>query len=402
MSDSGWLPSATGARDTYTQRAANQATVAPSASDQWLRRIDLTVYDSPSDSGSAINLTPDGDVQLQVIFQVRKMTNESPNLLTARIFNLAPDTMVKVIEQRRVVLRAGYKTGRFGIIFKGNVAQYRRGKENATDTYLEIIAGDADLAFGYDAVTQGWQAGEKVGKVISDHVDGMVAANPNLSRGVVEPGDYGNAQLIRSYAQNRTRHMSMRDLMNGAQADWFIDDEKVNFLDRTKYIDGAVAILSPATGLVGMPEVTPQGIQARCLLNPNLRLGGLVRIDTDLLSGVPFIPGTQTQLPNAGPTSTGDTRVSPATGKMEFSSAFTSPTGTYKILLLEHAGETRGNPWYSELVCIALDLSGGAIPNRDMAYGRTIVAPIPTPNNTPTTGSTADVTTPPAPTPGVP
>jgi hypothetical protein len=43
-----------------------------------------------------------------------------------------------------------------------------------------------------------------------------------------------------------------------------------------------------------------------------------------------------------------------ATFTEQFESAWTSPTGTYKILIMDYTGDTRGNPWYCELICIAL------------------------------------------------
>jgi hypothetical protein len=131
---------------------------------------------------------------------------------------------------------------------------------------------------------------------------------------------------------------------------------------------GEAAVLSPATGLIGMPEVTPQGVQARCLLNPNLVNGGLVKIDIEKLSGVNFTPGTGT--PITEQTRPGGTANPPALRGGSISSAFTSPTGTYKILLLEHSGDTREVPWYSDMVCVALDESGKVIWSVDLPFNR--------------------------------
>ena len=39
------------------------------------------------------------------------------------------------------------------------------------------------------------------------------------------------------------------------------------------YRSGQEVVLTPKTGLIGMPEVAPDGIHAKCLLNPKLRWG---------------------------------------------------------------------------------------------------------------------------------
>jgi hypothetical protein len=45
----------------------------------------------------------------------------------------------------------------------------------------------------------------------------------------------------------------------------------------------------------------------------------------------------------------------------QFRFAATSPTGTYKILLLEYTGDTRGLPWYAVIVGIAVGNDGNVI-----------------------------------------
>lgn len=372
-------PSAPPSPVTYP-RSANQQNVSVDQSDQWLRKIELLVYESDNDKGSALNLTPDPQTQLQVVWQVRKATIQSPDILFARIFNLAPSTVAKVVAFKRVQLSAGYRTGRYGVTFNGTVVQFRRGKENPTDTYLEIIAQDGWWAAAGDTVTGKWETGTKMVQIIKDQLGQMKGSSQQpVSVGDVVAGSYGDQQLLRRMVTCRMGHMAIRDHCNAANADWFVEDGKHVFLDRTKYRDGEAAVLRPSTGMVGIPEVTPQGIQVKCLFNPNLKLGGLVKIDTDVLSGVPFTPGGATKIdangnPIASPPPAGVTFL----GLQQLTTAFTSPTGTYKILLLDHNGETRGNPWYSDMVCVALDAAGKSIPSVGLPYGRTTVTDLPT------------------------
>ena len=361
----------------WPQRAANQTRISPDQSDQWLRKIELTIYGSAA--GDSLNFTPQDGPDLKVVFRVQKMTNQSPNLLEVRIYNLNPQTEAKAIAYTRVMLAAGYQTGRFGKIFQGTITQFRRGKENSTDTYLEILAGDGDLALGFSAANLSFEKGTSNNDQIRDGINQFVSEKQSVEVGHVDAGQYGEQQSLRFSGALTQLNQFMRMHSRAANADWFVDDGKVNFLRRDGYMPGAAQELTPATGLVGIPEVTPGGIQMRCLLNPNLILGGLVKVKTELLSGVPYLPGgtagTQPLTPDdyqkAGQLSVA------SWGQQLAFPAFTSPTGTYKILLLEHNGDTRGNPWYSEMVCVALNESGNAIFSPSLPFQRSIVSALP-------------------------
>ena len=46
----------------------------------------------------------------------------------------------------------------------------------------------------------------------------------------------------------------------------------------------------------------------------------------------------------------------------KFAAAATSPTGRYTILLMKHHGDSRGTPWYTEMVCQATDVAVSTLP----------------------------------------
>lgn len=73
-----------------------------------------------------------------------------------------------------------------------------------------------------------------------------------------------------------------------------------------------VLLINKNTGMVGYPHPTTAGVSVKMLLNPNVRPGQLVRIESDRIG---FI------------------------------------SGEYYITSLEHEGELRGNSWYTTLNC---------------------------------------------------
>jgi hypothetical protein len=116
-----------------------------------------------------------------------------------------------------------------------------------------------------------------------------------------------------------------------------------------------VVQLNAKSGLVGWPTNTNQGLFATCLLNPALRLAGLVQINNkDINTTFPAkgagLPGTLGQnFPNASIGFPGLRDINaPAT---------VTDDGFYRIITMKHVGDTRGNEWYSSLDLLAVDMS---------------------------------------------
>jgi hypothetical protein len=121
----------------------------------------------------------------------------------------------------------------------------------------------------------------------------------------------------------------MRQFAKNEDALFFIDDGKVNLIKAADPPRGQVVSLSPNSGLIGTPEMTEDGIKAKCLLNPMLKLNGLVHIDNSHVE-------MSADLALAASVSGGGLS-----------------TGIYKIIQFTHTGDTRGNDWYTDFVGIA-------------------------------------------------
>lgn len=333
------------------------------SSDQWIRKINLVVYKGVGTmEGASQSPTAGLDLSLlRINFNVKKATTSNPNMLYARIYNLSPQTEQQVKQFGRVSLSAGYVSNS-GQIFDGTVVQYIQGKENAVDTYLDIWAGEGDQQWNTATTNRTFPAGTSVNQHIKEIVGTLTEVNP----GEIRPNG-GDQKSVRATTYIGMTRDKLRDLANQTTSWYYIDGNEFHMFPMMGYRRGEEVVLTPKTGLIGMPEVTPDGIHARCLLNPRLRLGGVVQIRDNNgrsgLSGVPFIPGSD--VPWSGQNTT-----FAATGEGHtFSAAATSPTGRYTILLLEHHGDSRGTPWYSEMVCQAADAPGKFLGN---AFNRSI------------------------------
>jgi len=308
------------------------------------------------DSGAGIELSA-----LRVTFNVHVSTSTTPSELDARIYNLSPGTMKKVFQFGRVKLMAGYKYAQYGVIFDGQVVQYRRGKENPTDTYLEIKAMDGDKLS--QAITA---RRHEAGETERDALKKMIESDVKMPVGYMSP-KIGTQTLVRPWVLCGPTQKYIRDMMLKYNAQCFPDKGTLQVVEQRDYVDGEKVVLKPSTGLVGIPEATPEGIQIRCLLNPRIKIGGLVQLDKELISGVAFIPGGDEITPENQQAA----RVpNEQKGQKVEVPVPTSPTGTYKVFMIEYTGDNRGQPWYCDLICLGLDGNGNVMNTPGSVFAR--------------------------------
>jgi archaellin len=336
---------------------------------QWLRKIQLVV--GPKSGGQGIDLS-----QLRIVFHVRGAVVSTPNSMNARIYNLAPNTVSQIMSMSpsgpadiatsgntfsstsQVILNAGYENGPFGNIFQGSLVQVRAGRENQTDTYVDIFAQDGDAGHQFAVVNATLSAGHTPNdqyKTIGDELNNYGITTQPLSNTVVQnaaPRGKVFFGMARSY---------LNDLSRTHEFTWSVDNGSVVTLPYTDYRGGGAAIeLTSMSGMIGMPELTDSGVRVKSLLNPIIVWGTRIYINNRVLSK-DNPSGPTINLPAQYDSSWTGINYLPGA----------AADGYYKVMLVDHVGDTRGNEWYSNMTCIGLDSS--ALPMQ--AVGRGIVVP---------------------------
>lgn len=276
---------------------------------------------------------------LRFKFEINAMDVESPTNASIRVYNMSEGTAQSVRKEfTEVVVQAGY-SGNFGVIFRGTIKQFRKGRENATDTYLDILAADGDIAYNYSVVNRTLAAGSSA----EQRIDAAVAAmQPNgVAKGTyVLPNTAGT--LPRGKVLFGLAKAALRAQTQNIGATWSIDGGKVNVVGLLGYLPGKSVVLNGQTGLVGRPEQTIDGIRARCLMNPKLVVGGTVQIDNKAINQ------TLQQDPNAAPIP-----FNQWVGLQQI--ADLASDGIYRIFVVEYKGDTRGQDWYCDLTLLAVN-----------------------------------------------
>jgi hypothetical protein len=211
-----------------------------------------------------------------------------------------------------------------------------RSKENGTEMVLNILAMDGAefLQFGFAnfALTKGQSM-----RAVTEHMAAKASTPVKLA--YASP-ILDKIKLAKSYVAHGKCADSLTEIAKSIDGTWFIEGGKLYIIaysdSATKLPLGLQAVeLSPKTGLLGNPQQQDQGVKGRSLLNPAIQIYGLLKIKNDLITE---------QMVDIGSYSSGIS--------MKYA---LDPHGIYRVISVNHNGDTRSNTWYSDFVTVSQD-----------------------------------------------
>lgn len=316
---------------------ANALPATPPVSTVQFGRM-ITLIVSPKNGEKALDLS-----ELRIKFTIKRSDTMTPNVADIRVYNLDLQIAATIKKEfTKVVLQAGYLSN-FGVIFQGNIKQVILGRENSTDTYMDIIAGDGDRAYNFAIVKTTLAKGSST----ADHL--KAATLPMADHGVTKgyTGTLPPNKLSRGKVMYGNARDHIKSLADSAGLGWTIENEQINVIPKTTYLPGERVILTSKTGLIGTPQQTDVGVNCKCLINPKLKINGQIQIDNAAVENLKInlsVPGSASNIP-----------------------APLSEDGVYSLLVIEHSGDTRGQEWYSSLVAINNDIQSN--PRNAIPFG---------------------------------
>jgi hypothetical protein len=302
---------------------------------QWKRNCKLTIQIDANDP-KALDLS-----QFKIVFTVGQATSEQPKAAEIYIYNLSASTMnllAGVDSQKintQVILECGYGS-ELSVVFKGRVFQYRRGRDNPTDTWLCVLAISGDAVQNDALVNQSIPAGTS-----KNEVSNILVSETN-KYGLVtgEIASISEQQYPRGRVFFGSLHDSIQQFGKENNIDFDYSDDVISSINKLGFSVEPVQVLTPKTGMVGMPQLTSEGLIVKCLLNPKLKRKGRVQVDMSNLQTESYDIGYSSQQvdqPYKNP------------------KLATNAEGMFIIQAIEHSGDTRGDEWYTHLVCTAIN-----------------------------------------------
>lgn len=287
-------------------------------------------------AGSGIDVSA-----LRCQFSVRRGDLQTPNSVDLRIFNLSDQTANRIQKEFSMIsISAGYP-GNVGLVFRGGIKQVRKGRIDQKDSYVDVTAADGDEAYNFAPISLSVIAGTSptgVAKYLFDALSAKAGAQ-SIAQGY-QPNFPQNGSVRGQVFYGMVKD-SLREFANSNNCAWSIQDGELTFIPLTSYIPAPVIVLSPTTGLIGVPEQTQQGVHCRMLLNPNIKIGQTVQI----VGGI-----NQVRLP-LGVTN-GDILNNQQALQAQLK---TNGAGLYYVMVANHTGDTRGQEWYTDITCLAVD-----------------------------------------------
>ena len=251
-----------------------------------------------------------GDVRitgLRMSFKVAKTAGREPNTMELAITNLSAQSRAALQDADvPVTVEAGYRdTAR--VLFVGNIRNITHTRTGA-DWVTRLRSGDGEKAIRDARVNVSLAPGATLADAVGTVAKALGAPLGNALK-KAKAGDFGGA--FAAFSGGVTLHgpaaTQMDRLLATAGYTWSIQDGVLQLLRADEPNDETAVVLSPTSGLVGVPEFgEKQSLRARSLLQPDLRPGRRVQLESEAARGL------------------------------------------YRCETVTHVGDTAGGDWYSE------------------------------------------------------
>lgn len=205
------------------------------------------------------------------------------------IRNLSEEHRQEIIHapRRRTFLeiQAGYREG-MSSIFRGDLRKAIPVREG-TDWLVKVTGGDGEHAMRNARVSRGFASGTRLQEVVTHIAEAMgvgigntVQALRGAQLGSLDDVFHEGTVLYGSAAAELTR------LTAAAGLTWSIQDSVLQILPRGGALAREAILLSPATGLIGAPEVVNRRtLTVKALLIPGLVPGQQIVLDSAVAQG---------------------------------------------------------------------------------------------------------------------
>jgi hypothetical protein len=270
--------------------------------------------------------------ELRCEFTVKCADVQHPDWAYVRIYNLSDETAFSMMKEHdTLTIEAGYQQ-RIGVIYKGKVMQKKKGKlGNGTDKYFDILATGNQKAYGFAHVNKTLAAGYTQ----KDVVDLAVKEFQKFGIEIGHIDDLGSKKSPRAGVFHGLARDILRRVGFTTNTSWRFHNEKFQMIKNDGYLQGKSKIINSDTGMIGQPEQNLNGITAKMLLDPDVQPGILVQIDQSSIQEQLLTPGFDQGEIQKGlmPTIASD--------------------GMYRVYRVDHEGDTKGQAWYTTIVCLA-------------------------------------------------
>lgn len=313
----------------------------PTSYPQWLRYFRLIVQTN-GQSTDALDLS-----DFRVTFHISQAVVGKPCTAEVKVYNVSQATIDKIEapsnasvrhKHLKVIIEAGYQADH-SMIFQGDLWWKSTGRESNTDTYMMLVAATGERAHQYAVVNKSIPKGATQEQIF----DAVTQFMQDKGVGVTKKPTFMGGKLPRGKVLYSMGSSAIQQLSSTNGFYWgygtggIVTIRKDHSYDRNE----EVIVLNARSGLIGRPTVTVDGVEATCLLQPRIDLGSLVQIDNSTIQTGVYDTSVQADL----------------MAQQAVTGGMLSADGLYRVLAREHIGDTRGNDWYTKIICAGVNAS---------------------------------------------
>lgn len=250
-------------------------------------------------------------VQARVQFDVTVDAVGNITLCDLNLSNLAESTISTVFKRGAVLaIRAGYEDN-IDYIFRGIIRQVFRGREGPT-TYTNILARGGQLE--KNNINKALGKNAKLSEILQALADAL-GYKLNITK-----SEFADVYPT-GYSMTNDPVKSLRDLAYAWKFEWAIENDSLVIFKVENGRKAPKKTINMQSGLEGIPEVTDVGVNFSVRMNPSIKIGNKIELDTKYksfnFSGVYY-----------------NNELQDAAG-----------SGTYTVMKIVYSGDNYGQQW---------------------------------------------------------
>ena len=241
--------------------------------------------------GRLVSLTiqaPEGKRTFNQDFSIQasgcKYANAIPGQLQVRIFNLTREMQNYILTEASPMARSGEKVTPINVSL--DIGRESTGLFRFYDGYAFQcgMTQPPDIGIMLRALTNSLQAGVLMGasspqQATLQGIAHNIAANNNLTLSFQSTQ---GEKLINNWSVSGSLQQQIESLGMAGGVYVFVDGNTLVVMDTGKTRDDSNILISAETGMVGIPQVMELGVMVRVMVNPAIKVGCGVTIESQL------------------------------------------------------------------------------------------------------------------------
>lgn len=262
-------------------------------------------------------ITETRDRQFRVTFNVLIDFGGFNSYMDLAIYNLSETTQSKLYQKDSTIgLRAGYDES-IDYLFRGAIKNVFKERDGP-NTVTRIIARGG-TSFDKKTINQTFDKNTNIVDIIKACCS-SIGYPP-----IIEDSQFSDIQpYIRGKVLSGDPRRYLDELAQTHNFSYVIDNDRINVVRNNAFRKGSPFIVSEATGMEGIPEITEVGCDVSVRLNPKIKIGGRIDMQSEFRTFNFSNLYYQDIPPKAG-------------------------VGVYRIFKLEHQGDSWGDSWTTKI-----------------------------------------------------